>query len=73
MRPQAEELPHWRRDICDENVVIENGEMLIPDRPGLGVDINEEEIAKHPWQHTALRHYKGTLTDIQPKDSRRYY
>ena len=52
---------------------FENGMMRIPDAPGLGIDINEEELAKHPYQPHNLRHYTGALTEIRPKNSEGWY
>jgi galactonate dehydratase len=63
----------WRRSIITEEVKFENGEMLISDKPGLGIDINIEEIKKHPFQPKELRHYKGTLTDIRPANAESYF
>lgn len=63
----------WRADVSTERVKFENSEMFIPDLPGLGIDINEEEIAKHPYECRNLRHYVGTLTDIRPADSKGYF
>lgn len=59
----------WRKDISDEEVKLENGCMKIPRKPGLGIELNEEEIKKHPYEARDLRHYKGTLTDIRPENS----
>lgn len=59
------DVPH-RREVTNEDVVFENGKMLIPDRPGLGIELNEEAIEKYPYKPHDLRHYKGTLTDIRP-------
>jgi galactonate dehydratase len=63
----------WRKDISTEDVKFANGEMFISDKPGLGIDINIEEISKHPFEPKELRHYKGTLTDIRPKNSQSYF
>jgi len=63
----------WRAEICDEALTIRNGEMLIPDRPGLGIDLDEAELLKHPYIPTALRHYRGDLTNIRPPDAVKYY
>jgi len=63
----------WRKDISTEDVKFENGEMFISDKPGLGIDINIEEISKHHFEPKELRHYKGTLTDIRPKNSQSYF
>ena len=63
----------WRADICDEQVVFADGEMRIPDRPGLGIELNEEAIAEHPYEPRDLRHYCGDLTDIRPPDSTAWY
>ena len=63
----------WRKDISTEDVKFENGEMFISDKPGLGIDINVDEIKKHPFEPKELRHYKGTLTDIRPADAESYF
>lgn len=59
----------WRKEIATEHVSFVDGCMTIPQLPGLGVDIDEEAIALHPYEPRDLRHYKGTLTDIRPKDA----
>ena len=63
----------WRVDVSTEQVQFKAGEMVIPDKPGLGIDINIDEIAKHPFEPRELRHYKGTLTDIRPTNARSYF
>ncbi|MCG2462092.1 galactonate dehydratase [Flavobacteriaceae bacterium F89] len=63
----------WRSDICTEEIKFENGSMIIPDKPGLGIDIIEKEILKHPYEPKDLRHYSGSLTDIRPKNSKFYF
>ena len=40
----------WERQIVVNPVKVVNGYIEIPDRPGLGIDLNLEEIAKHPYQ-----------------------
>lgn len=72
LETMASDVP-WREDVCDEAVSIVQGKMQIHDRPGLGVDIREEEIAKHPYIPTALRHYQGTLTEIRPENAKKYF
>ena len=62
----------WRKEICDEDLTMENGAMLIPDRPGLGIDLNEKELLKHPYIRQDLRHYRD-LTKIRPPDAELYY
>ena len=39
----------WRDDLVTNPPEIKDGYLIIPDRPGLGTDLNEKEIAKHPW------------------------
>ena len=39
----------WRDDIVTEVPEIKDGYLKIPRKPGLGVELNEKEIAKHPW------------------------
>lgn len=63
----------YRKDICNEAVFFEGGFMKISDKPGLGIDYFEEEIAKYPYVPRNLRHYQGSLTDIRPSDSTSYF
>ena len=63
----------YRADICDEKLTVRDGQMVIPDRPGLGIDLNEKELLKHPFIETTLRHYRGDLTNIRPAGAVPYY
>ena len=38
----------WRDSCLDHPLPIENGHFLLPDRPGLGFDLNEEVLRAHP-------------------------
>ena len=40
----------WEKEIVIHPVEVVDGYIEIPDRPGLGIDLNIEEIAKHPYQ-----------------------
>ncbi len=63
----------WRKDVTNESLHYEDGYITIPDKPGLGVEINEEECLKHPYKPHTLRHYTGALTDIRPPESEFYF
>ena len=63
----------WRKDVVDEKLEYADGYITIPDKPGLGIEINEEECLKHPYQPHTLRHYTGALTDIRPAKSVFYF
>lgn len=63
----------WRGDITDERLEYKYGYITIPDKPGLGIEINEEECLKHPYKPHTLRHYDGTLTDIRPAETEFYF
>ncbi|MCQ2403902.1 MAG: galactonate dehydratase [Lentisphaeria bacterium] len=63
----------WRADICDEQLVMRDGRMVIPDRPGIGIDLDEKELLKHPYIETSLRHYRGDLTNVRTADAVPYY
>ncbi len=39
----------WEKDLLTNHVEVVDGYIAISDRPGLGVDLNLEEIAKHPY------------------------
>lgn len=63
----------WRSEIVREDVLIEDGHMVIPSAPGLGIDIDEEACAAYPPKSYLLRHYNGNLTNIRPVDSVPFY
>ncbi len=39
----------WKDDLVTVPPQIEDGHMRIPDGPGWGTDLNEDELRKHPW------------------------
>ncbi len=68
LETMATDVP-WRAEVARETCRLVNGEMTISDAPGLGVEINEDALAAHPYQVHDLRHYTGALTAIRPMDS----
>ncbi|MEE9361707.1 MAG: mandelate racemase/muconate lactonizing enzyme family protein [Cellulophaga sp.] len=38
----------WRDTVIDHPIEVENGQLILSKRPGLGVDLVEEEMEKHP-------------------------
>ena len=40
----------WERELVDEPVEVIDGRITLPERPGLGVELNWQEIEKHPYQ-----------------------
>lgn len=63
----------FRKKITNEEVVYEDGCILVPDKPGLGIDVNVDEVLARPYTPRILRHYTGTVTDIRPKGDCEYY
>ncbi len=58
----------WRQDVVTEGFVVEpNGRLVRPGtRPGLGIEINEAEVRKHPFQQETLQrvfHRDGSVGD----------
>ena len=47
----------WRHDVVSEGFTVETkGRIVRPNtRPGLGIEINENEVKKHPFQQQALQ------------------
>jgi galactonate dehydratase len=39
----------WRDDVITEPLQVENGQLILNEKPGWGVDINEEVLAQHPY------------------------
>jgi len=56
----------WRYDIIKEDFDIENGYFVRPTRPGIGIEIDEKEAAKYPYQAEPdmfYRHPDGSVAD----------
>lgn len=47
----------WRQDVVQEGFVVEpKGRIVRPNtKPGLGIEINEDEVRKHPFQQEELQ------------------
>jgi galactonate dehydratase len=56
----------WRNDVVDAELPMEEGHVSPPRRPGIGLEVNEKEAAKHPYQpETKVRwfHPDGSVAD----------
>ncbi|HLI33786.1 MAG TPA: mandelate racemase/muconate lactonizing enzyme family protein, partial [Terriglobia bacterium] len=56
----------WRNDVVTEPISMEGGVAQPPSAPGLGIDINEKEAAKHPFQPEVIMayfHRDGSVAD----------
>jgi len=40
----------WAAPVLQEPFIVEDGHLLVPDRPGAGLDWNEEAVAKFQLQ-----------------------
>jgi galactonate dehydratase len=53
----------WYHEIVDSPIRAQDGHWLVPERPGLGVEINEAVAAKHPYQPEILAAAQAVLDD----------
>ncbi|MFD1721592.1 mandelate racemase/muconate lactonizing enzyme family protein [Amnibacterium endophyticum] len=64
----------WRADISDEHLVLTaEGDVMIPEGPGLGVELDLEAIAEHPYVPHPMRIFDDAVADIRPPDARSYF
>ena len=49
METEVEDVP-WKDDIVIGPPVVKDGYLHVPAGPGWGMEINERELAKHPWR-----------------------
>jgi galactonate dehydratase len=40
-------FPQWKRDLVNNQTPVERGYTLVPDRPGIGVDVNEKILEEY--------------------------
>jgi galactonate dehydratase len=47
----------WRFEVLSESLELEGGVARLPTKPGLGVEVDEREAAKHPFAQEPLMRY----------------
>lgn len=69
----ATDVP-WRSDISNEALTLTSeGDILIPEGIGLGIDLDFDAIAEHPYQPRPMRLFEDAVADIRPADARSYF
>lgn len=63
----------WRIELSDEKIFVDEGQMIVPDKPGIGIVLNEAGIERYPYKPHALRHYRGDLTAIRPDGAKEWF
>jgi len=53
----------WYHDVVDSPIRVQDGHWLIPDRPGLGVEVREAVAGKHPFQQEVLAASQAVIDD----------
>ena len=56
----------WRYEVVQTACVVKDGYALLPEAPGLGVELNEAEAARHPYVADFRSHYTfadGSVAD----------
>ena len=56
----------WKWQLIDQPLRIEAGELIVPDRPGWGADVVEEEVARHPLRDHARPAFLSALQEQGP-------
>ena len=51
----------WRKELVRETLVFEDGDILAPTAPGLGVELNEEACALYPYQPFDVPLFDGSM------------
>ena len=53
----------WYDAVVDSPIAVADGAWQVPTRPGLGVEVNEAEIARHPFAQEVLHARNAVLAD----------
>jgi galactonate dehydratase len=51
----------WRKELVKETLVFEDGHLLAPTAPGLGVELNEEACARFPYEPHDVPLFDGSI------------
>lgn len=69
----ATDVP-WRTEISNEALTLtDDGDILIPEGPGLGIELDLDAIAEHPYQPHPMRLFTDAVADIRPNGARSYF
>ena len=69
----ATDVP-WRSDISNEALTLtDEGDILIPEGVGLGIELDLDAIAEHPYSSHPMRIFEDAVADIRPVDARSYF
>lgn len=63
----------WRKCITTEDVHIVDGRMKIPNSPGLGLELNEDVLAKYPPREFGFHHYSRVGYGMRSPDAVPWY
>jgi galactonate dehydratase len=64
----------WRSEISDEHLELTlDGDVLIPDGVGLGIELNLEAIAERPYVPHPMVLFRDAVTNIRPADACSYF
>ena len=44
----------WTQEVVDQPILAEDGYVAVPQRPGLGIDLDWERLAGHPYERANL-------------------
>ena len=58
----------WKDDLITEKMEFDQGDVLIPDRPGWGADLNEEVARAHVWERRRPPGYSNRTGDSNARD-----
>jgi galactonate dehydratase len=53
----------WYHEVLDGPIRMQDGHWQVPERPGLGVEVDEKVAARHPFEQEALHASHAVLAD----------
>lgn len=57
----------WRKEIVRESLTFTNSEITIPNLPGLGLELDEEACARHPYVRHPIRQFDPNRGSNRPE------
>ena len=55
----------WMSEVIEHDLKVEDGYLLRPEAPGLGIDLNEKAAGAHPMDATENRHLRREDGSVQ--------